>query len=214
MVRRFEFGRGGWDRNMWMDVKSPRWDYVNSFVQAEDHIVNPCPDVSDEELYARHVTEVYACQVLKEKVEAKARISCTMSFDHLMAPLIVVAPRFGEDALGRPEFREHHEIVLYNEGINVWHYTYAEGRLAWHLAAFLRTPFAPRTRHCLSVTVERRREVQLTIECGGHRFGYQDEFLTDSFYTGLTACEGRNRFYDFRVETDLPPTDFASDGEH
>jgi len=214
MIRKIDFGRGKWDPSEWMDVKSARWDYVKAFVQEEDHILNPCPSVSDEELYAKHVTEVYASQVLKDKISAKARLSCTMSFDHLMAPLIVLAPTFGKDAAGRPEFREHHEIVLYNEGINVWHYTWEKGKPAWHLAAFLRAPFAPKERHVLSVTVERRREVQLTIDCGGHRFGYQDEFLTDEFYAGITGCEGRNRFYDFTVETGLPPTDFASDGEH
>ena len=214
MKKTIEFGRGKWDPSAWMNVKSARWDYVKDFVQADDHIVNPCPDVSDEELYAKYVTEVYASQVLREKVHAKARISCTMSFDHLMAPLIVIAPRFGEDDKGRPEYREHHEVVLYNEGINVWHYTFPNGKPHWHLAAFLRVPFAAKERHTLSITVERRREVQLTIECGGHVFGYQDEYLTDDFYVGLTACEGRNRFYDFTVETGLPAHDNAADGEH
>lgn len=214
MKKTIEFKPGKWDTSEWMNVKSARWDYVKDFIQAEDHIVNPCPDCSDEELYAHHVTEVYASQVLREKIHAKAKISCTMSFDHLMAPLIVIAPRFGEDDKGRPEFREHHEIVLYNEGINVWHYVFENGQPKWHLAAFLRVNFAAKTRHTLSVTIERRREVQMTIECDGHLFGYQDESLTDEFYAGLTACEGRNRFYDFTVETDLPPTDFAADGEH
>ena len=214
MKKTIEFKPGKWDPSAWMNVKSSRWDYVKDFVQAEDHIVNPCPDVSDEELYAKHVTEVYASQVLKEPIREKACISCTMSFDHLMAPLIVLAPRLGKDAKGRPEYREHHEIVLYNEGINVWHYTFEDGQPKWHLAAFLRAPFAAKTRHCLKVTVERRREVQVTIECGGHVFGYQDEYLEDEFYAGITACEGRNRFYDFTVETGLAPLDFAADGEH
>ncbi len=214
MKKTIDFSAGNWDSSLWMNVKSSRWDYVNGFVQAEDHIVNPCPDVSDEELYAHHVTDVYASQVLLEKIRAKARISCTMSFDHLMAPLIVLAPRLGADDKGRPEYREHHEIVLYNEGVNVWHYSFSDGKPHWHLAAFLRVPFAPKAKHLLSVTVERRREVQLTIACDGHVFGYQDEYLTDEFYAGITACEGRNRFYDFTVETDLPPLDFAADGEH
>jgi len=214
MKKVIEFKTGKWSREEWMNVKSARWDYMKDFIQNDDHIVNPCPDCSDEELYAKHVTEVYACQMLKEKIHAKAKISCTMSFDHLMAPLIVIAPRLGEDDKGCPEFREHHEIVLYNEGINVWHYTFENGKPKWHLAAFLRVPFTARERHTLSVTVERRREVQLTIECDGHLFGYQDEWLTDEFYAGLTACEGRNRFYDFTVETEMKPTDFTSDGEH
>ncbi len=210
---KIEFGRDRWNKNDWMPVKSARWDYTGEFVQMDDHIVNRCPDVSDEELYANHVTDVYVSQVLREKFSAKAEIACTMSFDHLMAPLIVIAPKLGTDSKGIAEYREHHEIVLYNEGINIWHYTFDNGP-KWHLAAFLRAPFAAKERHTMRITVERRREVQLTIECGGHIFGYQDEFLTDEFYTGITACEGRNRFYDFSVTTGLPPLPMEADGEH
>jgi hypothetical protein len=49
---RVDFGRNKWNRSDWLDVKSARWDYVKQFVQEEDHIVNPCPDLSDEEIYA------------------------------------------------------------------------------------------------------------------------------------------------------------------
>jgi hypothetical protein len=54
----------------------------------------------------------------------------------------------------------------------------------------------------------------MDIYCGGHHFGYQDETLPESFYTGITACEGRNRFYNFKVRTGLPALDPAADGEH
>jgi hypothetical protein len=212
---RVDFGRNKWSRSDWLDVKSARWDYVKQFIQEEDHIVNPCPDLSDEEIYANHVTEIYASMVYNKKFEAKAAISSVMSFDHLMAPLIVIAPHLGQDAKGRPEFREHHEVVLYNEGINVWHYTFEGGKPQWHLAAFLRAPFEAKKKHELTVTLEKRRgQVQMDIYCGGHHFGYQDETLPESFYTGITACEGRNRFYNFKVRTGLPALDPAADGEH
>lgn len=188
-VKRIDFSRGKWNKDEWLAVKSARWDYVGEFVENDDHIVNKCPEVSDEELYEKYVTDIYASMILKEKITQKAEISSTMSFDHLMAPLIVIAPTIGKAANGFPEYREHHEIVLYNEGINIWHYTFDNGP-KWHLAAFLRAPFAPKERHTLKITVERRREVQLTIQCGDHVFGYQDEYLTDSFYAGITACEG------------------------
>jgi hypothetical protein len=196
-------------------VKSSRWDYVKEFVQEEDHITNPCPNLPDEEIYAKHVTDIYASMVYNKKFEAKAKISSVMSFDHLMAPLIVIAPRLGEDDKGRPEFREHHEVVLYNEGINVWHYVFENGKAKWHLAAFLRAPFEAKRKYDLEVTLEKRRgQVQMDITCGGYHLGYQDEALPDSFYVGITACEGRNRFYDFRVRTGLPALDPAADGEH
>jgi hypothetical protein len=212
---RVDFGRGKWNRADWINVKSSRWDYVKEFVQEEDHITNPCPDLPDEEIYANHVTDIYASMVYGTKFEAKAKISSVMSFDHLMAPLIVIAPRLGEDGKGRPEFREHHEVVLYNEGINVWHYVFENGMAKWHLAAFLRAPFEAKRKYDLEVMLEKRRgQVQMDIFCGGHHLGYQDEALPENFYAGITACEGRNRFYDFRVRTGLPALDPAADGEH
>ncbi len=214
-VLEVDFSRGKWNRDDWTVVKSSRWDYVKEFVQADDHIVNPCPNVSDEELYAHHVTEVYASMVHNRKFEARAEVSSVMSFDHLMAPLIVIAPSLGKDCDGRPEFREHHEIVLYNEGINVWRYTFEDGHAKWRLAAFLRAPFEPRRKYDLKVTLERRGGLmQMNIACGGCRFGYQDETLPECFYAGITGCEGRNRFYSFKVRTGLPPVDPAADGEH
>jgi hypothetical protein len=79
----------------------------------------------------------------------------------------------------------------------------------------LRAPFEAKRKYDLQITLEKRREqVQMDIECGAHHLGYQDEALPESFYAGITACEGRNRFYDFRVRTGLPALDPAADGEH
>lgn len=210
-----DFRRGGWSRSDWTVVKSSRWDYVKEFVQEDDHVTNPCPDVSDEDLYANHVTDVYASMVYGRKFRGAAEISSTMSFDHLMAPLIVIAPTLGKDAKGLPEFREHHEVVLYNEGINVWRYTFEDGKARWRLAAFLRAPFSPRRKYELKVRLQRRSgAMQMDIRCGDCHFGYQDDALPEDFYAGITACEGRNRFYDFKVSCALPPLDPAADGEH
>ena len=211
---RVAFGRGKWSRSDWIVMKGPRWNYVKEFVQKEDHIQNDCPDVPDEELYSRYVTDVYTSMVYAKTFTAKAEIASVMSFDHLMAPLILVAPRIGRDAAGRPELWEHHEVVLYNEGINVWHYEWVDSAPKWHLAAFLRVPFEAGRKYDLKVTLEKRRgQMQLDVDCGGHHFGYQDEKLPETFYAGITGCEGRNRFCNFRVRTDLPALDMSADGD-
>jgi guanyl-specific ribonuclease Sa len=54
----------------------------------------------------------------------------------------------------------------------------------------------------------------MTVECGGRVFGYSDDALSLENYAGITGCEGRNRFYDFTVETGLAAHDNAADGEH
>ena len=213
---KISFARGAWNPADWDVVKSSRWEYVKGFVQEDDHVVNPCGDWDDETLYRDHVTEVYASQIYKRELTGKCRISCTMSFDHLMAPLIVIAPEMGQSADGRHlEFRRHHEIVLYNEGINVWRYDWVDGKPKWTLAAFLREPFEAKRKYELSVTVEAYKDTRrMTVSCGGHTFGYSDDALALSYRAGITGCEGRNRFYDFTIEENLPAHDNAADGEH
>ena len=215
-MTKISFAKGAWNPDDWEVVKSSRWSYAKGFVQEADHVVNPCGDWSDEDLYANHVTEVYASMLLKRKLSGKCRVSSTMSFDHLMAPLIVLAPELGRSADGRhPEFRRHHEIVLYNEGINVWRYDWVNEAPKWTLAAFLRAPFEAQRKYELSVTVEAYKDTRrMTVECGGRTFGYSDDALQLDYRAGITGCEGRNRFYDFTVEENLAAHDNAADGEH
>ena len=220
-----DFSRGRWNPAEWLTFKSLRFDYIGTFDQMDDHIVNRAdPAWSDEELYAKHVTEVYASLVCPKKLSGSTiEVSSTMSFDHLMAPLIVLTPELDKDGKGRHAFKKHYEVVLYNEGINVWHYTYDDDaskpeaeRLHWHLAAFARAPFSPKTKYELKVTMSKveGREMRMTVECGNVKVGFEDADLPESFYAGVTGCEGRNRFYDFRAKTSDAKLDSAADGEH
>ena len=211
-----DFSRGKWNPAEWLTFKSLRWEYTNGFDQMDDHIVNSSPvGMSDEELYAKHVTEVYSSIVYPQKVSGTVEISSTMSFDHLMAPLIVLTPELDKDDKGRHAFKRHYEVVLYNEGLNVWHYTYENGKLAWHLAAFARAKFDPKRRYELKVEMRKgKKEMRMTVECGGVKFGFEDPELPESFYAGVTGCEGRNRFYDFKLKCSDATFNPSADGEH
>lgn len=212
-----DFSRGKWDPSEWIVFKSLRFDYAHAFVQKDDHIENPCPEgVSDEDLYANHVTEVYASIVHPKRLEGSTiEVSSTMSFDHLMAPLIVITPELDADDQGRPAFKKHIEVVLYNEGINVWHYYWKDGKLSWYLAAYVRAPFEAKRNYELKVKVQAGRFYRrMTIECGSVKFGYENPEIPESFYTGVTGCEGRNRFYDFKSSCSNEKVDFSADGEH
>ena len=196
------FKPGAWSTNDWILVKSPRFNYMHGFVQREDGIENECPPVSGEELFKKHCREVYSAMVLKEKAEIGQTVSSTMSFDWRMAPLIVLAEKLDRSEHGEPTFGEHWEIVLYDEGLNVWHHSIKDGKPFWYLAAYLKVPFARNTRYDLTVMVSKTRKgvKEMVVTCGGHEFGYVDNDLPDSFYAGIIGCEGRNRFYDFRMK--------------
>ncbi|MGN0832449.1 MAG: hypothetical protein ACI4RD_02215 [Kiritimatiellia bacterium] len=213
----FDFARGKWDPAEWIVFKSMRFDYAHAFVQKDDHIENPCPEgVGDEELYANHVTEVYASIVHPRRLSGSTiEVSSTMSFDHLMAPLIVLTPELDRDDRGRHAFKRHIEVVLYNEGINVWHYYWKDGKPSWYLAAYARAPFKAKCRYELKVKVQEGRFYRrMTVECGSVRFGYENPEIPATFHAGVTGCEGRNRFYDFKAACSCEKVDFAADGEH
>jgi hypothetical protein len=47
------FGRGEWNADEWIFVKSPRWSYVGAWVQEDDHIRNRTPEgVGEDQLIA------------------------------------------------------------------------------------------------------------------------------------------------------------------
>jgi len=211
-----DFARGKWDPSEWLAFKSVRWEYTGAFEQCDDHIVNRCPEgLDDAALYADHVTEMYASIVHPKKLSGNVTVSSTMSFDHLMAPLIVITPELDTDDKGRHAYKRHFEIVLYNEGVNVWHYRYEDGKLSWYLAAFARAKFEAGRKYELKVQLQKgRNSPRMTISCGDVTFGYESAELCDSFYAGVTGCEGRNRFYDYTVDVREEDFDPAADGEH
>ena len=201
------FARGQWGRAQWLNVKSPRLSYVHEMVQNDDHIVNPVPDLPDAEILRKHGDNVYAALVLNRTFEGDLTVSSKMSFDHRMAPLLVIAPELGKSADGRhPEFREHYEIVLFDRGINVWHHLWRDGKPYWYKAAYLKTAFLPKKIYELQVRlVYTAKGCQMVVCCEGHELGYMELALRKvPLYVGLIACEGRNRFYDFNVTQPRP----------
>ncbi len=195
------FARGKWDPSQWIVVKSPRFNYIGVMVQRDDHIENKTPEVSPEEVFKKYCAKVYSSIMLDRKIKIGKTVSSTMSFDYSMAPLIVIAEEIGKSAKGEPEFREHYEVVLYNEGINIWHHTYKDGKPGWYRAAFLKAKFEANKKYRLEVQVTQTRKGKvMTVTCDGHSFGFMDNNLPDSFYAGIIGCEGRNSFYDFVIK--------------
>ena len=196
------FARGKWDPAQWFEVQSMHFKQSRGMVQQDDHIMNEVPDLPDEELYAKHKLNLYSCIILNRKFSLPSLITCTMSFDHKMAPLIVIAPDFGKNAEGKREQRDHFEIVLYDKGLNIWRHSFENGKPSYYLAGYLTTGFRPKTRYNLQVKIFKNSYgKQLEVTCGEHCFAIRDNSLPDTFYTGIIGCEGRNRFYDFGVRS-------------
>ena len=193
----WRFTPDGWKPEEWVLVKSPRFDHFGKWVQQDDCIRNEVPaGVSPDDLQGKRAGETYTSMVYAKPFTGDLRVTAELAFAHRMAPLVVLAPALGKDAAGRPEYREHFEICAYDEGVNVWHHTFADGKPSWTKAAFAKFPLKPDTRHTLAVEIKGR---QMTVRIDGHAFGYTEAALPKTVYVGITGCEGVNAFYGLTV---------------
>jgi hypothetical protein len=186
------FQAGGWQRADWLRVKNPRSEHFGDWVQQPDCITNEVPAGTT----AGGPADSYSSMVYKEKVKGDVTITSTMAFACEMAPLIVLAPELPENAKGQREYREHVEVVIYNQGVNVWRHFVKDGKLMYRKAAFANFRLEKDVKYRLTVT---KAGKTLTVSVGGHTFGYFDDGLPETCYVGITGCEGLNRFYDFAV---------------
>ena len=90
------FAKGQWDESLWFAAKSHRFNYMGTMVQFDDHIMNKVPDLPDDVIFKKYASSVYSCIMMHQKYQMPSDISCTMSFDHRMAPLIVLAKNMGK----------------------------------------------------------------------------------------------------------------------
>ncbi|HEY3396971.1 MAG TPA: hypothetical protein VGM19_04855 [Armatimonadota bacterium] len=194
------FTPGGWNPAEWIVAKSTQVNRLGHWLQQPDCIVNETPaDATVAELEGARWPETYSSMVYHRPVPVGTTITATMAFTSKQAPLIVLSPEIGVDAAGRPEYRNHFEIVLWNEGVNVWRHSYNEGKPSYVLAAFAKFPLVKDTKYTLVVQTQ---PGEMTISVDGHVFGYHEEHLPATFYAGITGDEGLNRFYDFALSNE------------
>ena len=177
--------------------QNPRSDRLGGWLQQDGCIVNEVPgQATSQELQGKRAAETYSSMVYKEKVTGKILVNATMAFTDKMAPLIVLAPGLSGNAGSQKQYAEHFEIVLFNEGVNVWHHFLKDGKLTYRKAAFASFRLEKDTQDTLDV---KKVGKVLTVSVANYTFGYADDALPDSFYVGITGCEGLNRFFNFSV---------------
>jgi len=193
----WKFTPDGWKPEEWIMVKSPRWSYSGTWIQKTDHIENAVPaGAKPEEWQGKRAPETYTSMVYQKPFVGDMRVTATTWFTPRMAPIIVFAAGLGKDNEGRVEYREHFEVCIYDEGVNVWHHIYTNGKPSWKKAAYAKFPLKPETRYLLDVEVKGK---QMIIRIDGHETGCLLESLPTPCYVGITGCEGINHFYDMSI---------------
>lgn len=189
------FARGAWDAEEWLTVRSPRWEVTGEWEQNDDCISNRIPPgmTPEEQLSS---PETYVSMLYKTPFQQDSVFSTRCAFDHRMAPLLV----FSRELV--PVHREHLEVVLFDRGLNLWHHYFKDGKPSWKKLGFLETQFSPGVVYDLSAEIFTNEDgTFLTMSCDGKSLTCPiDGVWPNVFYAGITACEGRNRFYDFRAK--------------
>lgn len=200
------FTPGNWRESDWIMVKSSRWPYRGRWIQENGFIANAVPqDATPRELESKRAGETYTSMILNRAFSGNAAISCTMDFDHRMAPGLIIAEEPVKTEAGA-EYRNHYEIILFDRGINVWRHYFEDGRQKWVRKAFLTAPFKPGTPYELSVKIQfDGRGPQMILQAGGHTFGFHDGNIPRNYRVGIVAGEGINRFYDFKASAPARP---------
>lgn len=188
-MRQINFAEGKWDSKEFRHVYSSRFSSTPLMCQAKECIVN---DIDMET-----GTFAYVSLVTEKKYRTGTRIETTCSFDSYGAPLIVLSNDFYKGDNGKWYFGVHYEIVLYEEGINVWKLNLHKDVMKWDKLLGLKFPVTAKMSHTLSVQVLNNM-LDITMEDIHANLWVED--MPSEFRVGITACEGINRFYSCCIE--------------
>lgn len=217
MLVNTRFDPDEWNREDWIFVKSPRWDYIGDWVQEADHIRNRTPEgLGEDRLIADRYHYAYMSMVRRDPVDTgtEPEISARMSFSHDQGPQIVIAGELGANADGYPEYREHYEVVLFARGVNVWRHVFREGRPEWARVAYAQFPLQAGTAYDLKVRIEAPRRSRngpseegkmVVVSVGeGNHFAFHAPEMPERVYVGITGYASVNRFYRFSLTSREP----------
>ena len=189
--RYYSFASDGWREEL-LQAYSFRFTETPDFKQMEGHITT---SVNSEHREGFDNISL----LVPEPCSAGIRVSLKCSFDGVGCPEIILVKKPERCEDGALRYGECFEVVLWKNGVNVWrHFMYGEYKCSWHKRLGLNMSVSEGDIHELNVEVARD---YITFDVDGVRASLRTEDLFDSFYVGLTACEGVVRLYDFKVET-------------
>jgi hypothetical protein len=185
-----DFGKGKFDSSELITAYSYRFNPTLPFVQRDDCIEAPkCADYRDG----------YASISLldKNKRSGSVTIHTECDFEGIAAPLIVIAEDVRTDENGVIRYDNYFEVVIYKNGINIWRLWPENGKIVHKNLLRLVYPLETGKKHPLTVTVTTD---SISAETNGVKATVPVPDMFETFYTGVTACEGLCRFYNLETK--------------
>ena len=168
------------------------------FTQREDCLTNFMPgDATYENIFDYD----YISMVTKEKYKSGDKFSTKCNFVKFGAPLLVFCNDFITNADGTPIYQVHYEVVAYEDGCNIWHIKpwpeNTERPVEPTLIGTVKFKIEPEELIDISFEVQGKT---IMAEVNGHKISCEHPEVPEEFHVGITACEGHNRFFDFKIE--------------
>ena len=177
-----------------MYVYSPICKEFKTFTLGDDCIHNVHSNA-----YKAPYDYQYVSAVTVEKYTVGTEISTTCDFESYGAPLIVFSDDIRREG-AHFRYGAHYEVVAYEGGCNVWYIVPEPEReerpIRTSKIAFKQFEIKNGERIEMSVRITKGK---LTVLINGQLLEVQHDSIPEAFHVGITACEGLNRFYDFRI---------------
>jgi len=186
----------------YINFKNNEWEN-QGLVYAYSHRFSPTPNFIQKDGYIESsVNEAmpdgfdWIGLITKEKYSKELKISTECYFSKYGAPLIVMANEAAPDENGIIRISDYIEIVIYENGINVWKHTFKDGKPTWKLIMGVEFDVPAGKNVKLSSYM---KDDLLIIEAEDKRMQVNLPDIPENVHMGIIACEGINRFYNLQI---------------
>lgn len=139
----------------------------------------------------------YITLMTHKRYGAGTKISAVCSFDAYGAPLMTFTDSLEQDENGEWRYSNYYEVVLWEQGVNVWRLYKQDGEIKHYAIASLRFDVPAGEKHEFSVELTKEG---MNIEALGNRLYVRVDELPKAMFIGITACENINRYYSMSID--------------
>lgn len=188
-MKKIKFTGGNWEK-YFEYAYTKRFPFDPEFEQEEDCLVNKRnPGMSDGFDYTTIMT--------KEKYGEGTKLCVICSFEKYGAPLITLTDSPQRDENGKLRYGACYEVVLWENGINVWDLYEENSEIKWKRIMAQQFELKPEEKH--EILIELKEDKCIRVVQGDYDFILRIENLPDEMYFGITGCENINRFYEMSI---------------
>lgn len=195
------FSKNNWE-SYFFYAKSYRFDEDVKFSQEEDYITNK---INHSFPNGFEYINIFT----KEKFTYGTTISSTMSFEEYGAPMITFCNHFDIDKFNNYRMNNYFEIVLYENGINIWYLYLDDNVCKWIKLASYNFNVSKIDKHILTVTIL-KDHLKIGVddklfclklsEINNLDIPNNVKIFPNDFHIGVGACEQINKIFDITIK--------------